>query len=416
MTSARDAYGSLGQAIRAGDFQGAQNALATAQGRQSIDQSLLSVNQANTDAANQNAQFNATSGNTMRTQQGTLDAARNLDNAQLAQLQAFQQGDYTMQSQAANQAAVNARRDQQGALDQQRNQFNTGNALTLQSQQGTLDAERAAANANLTQQQQFTQGNLTQNNNQFNAGQRQTQATNQAQLNQQTNQFNAGQTNQVVQQGLDRVTGVRQGNQQLAAATGVQDDALWGQAATFGQTANENNTSNAIRGQEAAMDYYGHALDREANRQAGAATVAAQRAQIQAQQTGAIVGAGGAILGGLIANKPGAAAGQALGSAAGQAAAPLVTNPNSDERMKNVRGASAPADFSGVKDYSYTYKPEHQSKPGSNGLLNVGPMADDLPEDVIRRDKDGYKFVDLGRLAMRQVAAIGELQRQQAQR
>lgn len=96
-------------------------------------------------------------------------------------------------------------------------------------------------------------------------------------------------------------------------------------------------------------------------------------------------------------------------SALGGMGAAAIT---SDRRAKkNIRKETAP-DFTKAGTYSYEYKdPE---APGSRKGRQTGPMAQELPDDVVTRGDDGVIRVDIAKLALSLTSAVGDLQRKVA--
>lgn len=88
---------------------------------------------------------------------------------------------------------------------------------------------------------------------------------------------------------------------------------------------------------------------------------------------------------------------------------------DSDEELKNTGGKMSALDvFRKTPGYSYEYKREALSRPGSAPGRHFGPMAQDLEKtpagkSVVRAGPDGMKSVDTGRLALLQSAALHDL-------
>lgn len=81
----------------------------------------------------------------------------------------------------------------------------------------------------------------------------------------------------------------------------------------------------------------------------------------------------------------------------------------SDKRAKKaVKKTSAP-DFSKAGSYSYEYK--NPKADGAAPGRHSGPMAQELPKDMLKRGDDGLLRVDIGRLALNLASAMGDVQR-----
>lgn len=81
----------------------------------------------------------------------------------------------------------------------------------------------------------------------------------------------------------------------------------------------------------------------------------------------------------------------------------------SDRRgKKNIKPTKSP-DFRKAGSYSYEYK--NLKAQGTAPGKHLGPMAQELPDDVVRKGDDGLLRVDIGRLALALASSVGELQR-----
>lgn len=206
----------------------------------------------------------------------------------------------------------------------------------------------------------------------------------------QATQFNVGQMQSADSANAAALQQTLTANQQAAMQTGNADDLLLKDYNTTLIAAGENDRAAAITGEQNFQQTASANADRLANVQtdnmAASAQLTGQREAAEAQQNAAIIGAGGAAVGGLL---------QAL----------------SDRRAKDLIKPTAEADFTDAEDYEYEYN-EHAGP--MEGEHRKGPMADDLPEDVVMRGDDGMLRVNIEKLAMRQAAAIGKLQREVA--
>lgn len=186
---------------------------------------------------------------------------------------------------------------------------------------------------------------------------------------------------------------VAQGNQQTAVQAQNLDDTAYGN--TSGAITDAANVQQAAN-IKLEQDYMGAAQQNTAlnnNFQTGNASLVQQADQFEKERGDKILGS-------------------AIGAGATVAAAAAAA---SDERVKNIKGHASPHDFSGAEDDVYSYKPEYRGKlPGADSLEHVGPMAQDLPDDV-QYTVDGKRVVDIGRLALRLSSAVGQLQRQNKQ-
>jgi hypothetical protein len=100
----------------------------------------------------------------------------------------------------------------------------------------------------------------------------------------------------------------------------------------------------------------------------------------------------------------------AVTGAAGAGLGALATV--SDRRKKDIHGEAEPADFTGVKDYNWSYddsvSPQDDWLHG--GSTNSG-MAQDFPKDLVTKDEDGNLRVDAMKAILRYAGSIGDAQR-----
>lgn len=247
-------------------------------------------------------------------------------------------------------------------------------------------------------------------------------------------------------QTADNTRQVIQGNQNTALGVTANDDGM--RQAYDGMILGETEAdrqANITYGQN-SQQVVDNAADRLANTYTGkeARSTAYQTAREarQSQQTGAIVGAGGAILGGLIAsdermktitgpapapNFTGAAQpqqpqmggyqvsptaipqGPAQPRDAGSLAYSLAQPQQQAQQLNRMTGNYAPpvppTDFRRAKDERYTYRND------PTRTQYTGPMAQQLPTNAQTPGPNGQRYVDTGRLAMNLASAVGDIQR-----
>lgn len=247
------------------------------------------------------------------------------------------------------------------------------------AQQAAANASQlyAVNNSELGAQQQNTAG--------MNAGsQYNTNLVNQA------TQYNAGQMQSADAANAKQLQDTLEGNRQYGMQAQQQDDTLARDYSNVLIAAGENDRAAAIT----AEQNYQNALMGNADRKANVFTQSQSSTnQLTAQREAAAVAEFGAITGG-------------IGAGVGALATAI-----SDRRAKTLIKPTAEADFTNAEDYEYEYN-EHAGPMA--GEHRKGPMADDLPEDVVMRGDDGMLRVNIEKLAMRQAAAIGKLQREVA--
>lgn len=258
---------------------------------------------------------------------------------------------------------------------------NTGGVIRQGNFQGANQAAQNASqlyavnNSELGAQQQNA-ASLNQGS-QFNTGVQNTAA-----------EFNVGQQAAAAGANSKMLQDTLEGNRKYGFEAEGRDDQL--AQGYVGQliAAGENDRSAAITGEQNFAQVVGQNADRKANMFTNSATTAAQlagqREAAQAQQTSGIIGGIGAGIGAL---------------------ASVI----SDRRAKTLMGPSDVADFTDADDYAYEYNERAGAEAGER---HVGPMAQDLPDDVVERGPDGMLRVNLPRLAMRYAPAIGKLQRE----
>jgi hypothetical protein len=224
----------------------------------------------------------------------------------------------------------------------------------------------------------------------------------------QTDQFNAEQARIAAEGNAGRAQQALLANQQTAASVGSSDATMQAQLQQSLVDAG-NVQQNQRIGYE--TDYAGiisQNADRAANERTGNQTLAESKRQFNENQTdryiGGLIQAGGTVLGAAVAGPGGAAAGGAAGGAAADAAT------GSDMRAKHVGAARSPADFRATQDAEWSYKDNYTGPRMGGPNDHVGPMAQELPDDV-QYTEDGKRVVNLSALAMRLAGSVGDLQR-----
>lgn len=223
-------------------------------------------------------------------------------------------------------------------------------------------------------------------------------------------QFNTGQQNNAYQYGAgamqdasgrnqDATIGVLTGNSNRAAGVGQADDSLGANYANTLIGAGQYDTDTRIRGGQDFQSTEENIQSIANNYAVGQGSNTTQRSiaddNRKAQQEAAVIGAVGT-------------------AATGIANAVNWEKPNSDERMKNVGRKTSPADFSSVEPHEWEYEDEYEGEPGTNwtggGKMQSG-MAQDFPDSVVEKDKDGMLRVNPLKAMMRYADSIGDLQR-----
>lgn len=238
------------------------------------------------------------------------------------------------------------------------------------------------------------------NNSELQANQANTQALNQgSQYNtdarNQANQFNVGQMQSASGANAQQLQSTLQGNREAGMKTEASDliASTGADQAYMGQL--NRDQDRAILGEETYQHAVGDIssiLGNVYNNQANNRTqLEGIDMQIESQEKGALLGA--------------------LGTAVGTAA----TVVGSDERMKNVRGKGSPADFSKVKPMKWSYDEEHEDSEGTDWLEDgeefESGMAQQFPDDVVEKGKDGMLKVNAQKAMMRAFDALGDAQR-----
>ncbi len=96
------------------------------------------------------------------------------------------------------------------------------------------------------------------------------------------------------------------------------------------------------------------------------------------------------------------------GGGASGAGAGIATVMSDKRAKKGFRDADAP-NFR--KATSQTWEYEDTTLPGTAPGRHHGPMAQELPDDVLEEGEDGFIRVDIGRLALALASSVGDLQR-----
>jgi hypothetical protein len=333
--------------------------------------------------------------NQQSTELGYSTAAQAAESYAARQMQASTL-EYQTQTQAYEDWA--ARQQQNNALEYQTAAQSYESAAARQLQADTLEYQTQAQayqdwSAQQLQAQQYNVSTGLDNYNAYADRVNQTQQLNASQM--QANQ-QATMAYQQANQAATNTAAVNNQNSATAQAALKQQGMLAGASGA----ADQANTQAAqyLSGIEAQNESLSHRADRIANWDAGVSTTAMQSGT-QAYLAGQARDD---------ANTNAAIAGGATVLAAAVAA--------SDERVKNVYGQAPPADFRGTRDYSYRYNAAAEGMPGVDSASHIGPMAQDLPRDVVITDAAGREMVDTTRLALRSAAAIGALQRRQGKR
>lgn len=265
--------------------------------RQAADQGAAAQAQLNQNMGIQRAQ------ETLAAQQalgGVLGTARgqaqnyNANQADLLQALNLQNAGFEQNMTLANQGAINAQTQQNVGLAQQANQFNAtqGQAMTL----ADMLAQNNALQYNATNSQQMDLANLlaTGQANQFNAAQGQAMTTADLLAQNQFGMANLENTQQMNLQNLGLAGQYGLANQQAAIAGQTQYDqqllALLGAQGGIGEANRAAQLANQQLAVNAALQKYG--IDQG---------VAVNQQQANANLAGAGIGAGAAVLGGLLA-------------------------------------------------------------------------------------------------------------------